>query len=188
MTPSQRILVLGGTRSGKSAYAEALVDSSSPVRYVATGRRDPSDADWEARIDDHRARRPEQWSTVEASANLAEVIGEESGSTIVDDLGTWLTHTFDDLNAWDSPRGTVGPRVDAVVDAVAAATGHLILVSPEVGMSVVPETRAGRLFQDEIGSLNSSLAAVCDSVVLVVAGLPLVLKSSDTPLPRKGRQ
>ncbi|MBY6411405.1 bifunctional adenosylcobinamide kinase/adenosylcobinamide-phosphate guanylyltransferase [Rhodococcus sp. BP-252] len=182
MTPGQRILVLGGTRSGKSAYAESLVDSASPVRYVATGRRDPSDADWQARIDSHVARRPAEWTTVEASSDLPAVIGGSDDSTIVDDLGTWLTHTIDDLNAWDSPRGTVAPRVDAVVHAVAAHSGHLVLVSPEVGMSVVSETRSGRLFQDEIGAMNSSLAAVCDTVVLVVAGLPLTLKS-DPPSP-----
>ncbi len=115
------------------------------------------------------------------------MLGDHLGTTIVDDLGTWLTHTIDDHRAWDSPRGTVAPDVATLVDAVSRSREHLVIVSPEVGMSVVPDTRSGRLFQDEIGSLNSALAAVCDTVVLVVAGLPLTLKTSDGQVPGKAR-
>lgn len=171
-----RTLVLGGARSGKSGHAESLA-VLEPVRYVATGRRDATDEDWQCRIERHRASRPKQWSTVETVASLSGVVSQPwNGTTLVDDLGTWLTGMLDDAAAWELPRGTIAPAVDALVDAVAESTSALVLVSPEVGLSVVPESRSGRLFRDELGLLNSRLAAVCDRVLLVVAGLALPLK------------
>lgn len=184
MTLPLRTLVLGGTRSGKSAFAEALVDGSHPVRYLATGRHDPTDADWVERIDAHRRRRPAQWTTVESPADLAQALSAGiDGATIVDDVGTWLTGALDDRQAWDLPRGTITPASDALVQAVAHCTTPVVLVSPEVGWGVVPATRSGRLFQDEMGTLNRKLATVCDSVVLVVAGLPLTLKTPSLNTP-----
>lgn len=174
-----RTLVLGGARSGKSAYAEGIVSAGRSVRYIATGRRDPADPDWEERIDQHQARRPHSWTTVETARDAdleAELRSLAAQPTIVDDLGTWLTAEIDSAAAWDLPRGTIGARLDGVVDAVRCHVGTLVLVTPEVGQGVIPETRSGRLFRDEIGALNSRLAQVCDRVVLVVAGLPLVLK------------
>ena len=181
MSNPHRTLVLGGARSGKSAHAEALFSPGAPVRYVATARRDSTDVDWENRIDQHRVRRPSHWSTVEtaASGDLAiQLERENSAATLVDDLGTWLTGEFDRHNAWESPRGTITPAVDALIGSVQNYCGSLVLVSPEVGLAVIPETRSGRLFRDEIGTLNARLAAICDRVVLVVAGLPLVLKDT----------
>ncbi|WP_345345497.1 bifunctional adenosylcobinamide kinase/adenosylcobinamide-phosphate guanylyltransferase [Rhodococcus olei] len=175
--PALRILVLGGTRSGKSGHAEALMPGGD-VRYVATARIDPADGDWNARIDEHRRRRPAHWSTVESAAGpgLAAILRSDGPPTLVDDLGTWLTAELDDADGWDAPRGTIGPRCDDLVDAVAGYRSTLVLVSPEVGLGVIPETRSGRLFRDEIGALNGRLAQVCDEVHLAVAGLPLRLK------------
>ena len=171
-----RTLVLGGARSGKSGHAESLA-VLEPVRYLATGRRDATDEDWQRRIDGHRASRPKHWTTVETVTSLAAVIAQPwDGTTVVDDLGTWLTGMLDDARAWDLPRGTIAPALDTLVGAVADCTSTLVLVSPEVGLSVVPESRSGRLFRDELGLLNSRLAAVCDRVLLVVAGLALTLK------------
>lgn len=177
------MLVLGGARSGKSAFAEAAAAAyaqhhSCDVRYIATGRRDPNDADWAARIDAHRRRRPESWRTAESTVGLPVLLGDHADVTVVDDLGSWLTGVIDDNHAWELPRGTVVPECDELVDAVAGCTGTVVLVSPEVGWGVVPATRSGRLFQDEMGALNGRLAAVCDRVVLVVAGLPLTLKNT----------
>ncbi|WP_232331812.1 bifunctional adenosylcobinamide kinase/adenosylcobinamide-phosphate guanylyltransferase [Nocardia puris] len=172
----RRTLVLGGARSGKSAYAERLAEESGAVRYVATSVPDPADLDFAERIARHRERRPATWSVVE-SADAAAVLADATpGATLVDDIGTWLTARIDALGAWEAPRGTVAPDADALAAAVAAYAHRLILVSPEVGMGVVPATRSGRLFRDEIGMLNQRLAAACDEVVLVVAGLPLRLK------------
>jgi len=166
--------VLGGTRSGKSGYAEQLLSARAAVRYVATARHVPGDAEWTARIDAHRARRPAAWTTVE-DADLPALLRAGGGPLLVDDIATWLTGVLDDAGAWD--RGVdVSPQVDALVEAVRAAPGRVVLVSAEVGLGVVPATRAGRLFRDELGALNAALARVCDEVLLLVAGLPLRLK------------
>lgn len=123
-------------------------------------------------------RRPSNWTTVESSTGLIQALSTQGCDiTVVDDLGTWLTGAIDDRHAWELPRGTVTPDTDALVQAVSQCFEPVVLVSPEVGWGVVPETRSGRLFQDEMGTLNRRLAEVCDSVVLVVAGLPLALKS-----------
>ncbi|MEN0138368.1 MAG: bifunctional adenosylcobinamide kinase/adenosylcobinamide-phosphate guanylyltransferase [Rhodococcus sp. (in: high G+C Gram-positive bacteria)] len=178
-----RTLVLGGARSGKSAHAEDLTQAlagAGQVRYVATSHRDPDDHDWEHRVAEHRDRRPDSWVTVETAhhRDLADQLRSptDAAATLVDDLGTWLTVELDGAAAWDSPRGTIGPRADDLVDSVRDYRGALVLVTPEVGLGVIPETRSGRLFRDEIGALNARLAQVCDRVVLVVAGLTMTLK------------
>jgi adenosylcobinamide kinase / adenosylcobinamide-phosphate guanylyltransferase len=172
-----RTLILGGARSGKSGYAETLAErGGAPVRYLATAALDPADADFGARVAAHRARRPSDWRVLEtAHADLPALL-DGPGATLVDDIGTWLTGRIDARHAWASPRGTVAAEMDALVHAVETCRGRLILVSPEVGWGVVPATRSGRLFRDELGSLNQRLAAACDEVFLVVAGLPMRLK------------
>jgi adenosylcobinamide kinase/adenosylcobinamide-phosphate guanylyltransferase len=165
--------VLGGARSGKSAHAEGLAAGS--VTYVATARRDPADAEWQARIAAHVARRPPTWSTVETT-DLPAVLDSVPGTVLVDDLATWLTGVLDDTGAWEGPVSEARARCDELVAAVARREGPLVLVSAEVGLGVVPATRSGRLFRDELGSLNARLAQVCDEVLLLVAGLPLRLR------------
>ncbi|MVU82259.1 nicotinate-nucleotide--dimethylbenzimidazole phosphoribosyltransferase [Nocardia sp. ET3-3] len=168
-----RTLVLGGARSGKSAYAEQLV-ASEAVRYVATAVADPADADFAERIAAHRARRPAHWTLVEGDPVAA--LNEATPVTLVDDLGTWLTARLDARAAWESPRGTVSPDLDRLVTAVDHYRERLVIVSPEVGLGVIPATASGRLFRDEIGTLNQRLAEVCDEVILVVAGQALRVK------------
>jgi adenosyl cobinamide kinase/adenosyl cobinamide phosphate guanylyltransferase len=169
-----RTLVLGGTRSGKSGYAEELLPADAPVRYLATARRYADDAEWTARIDAHRARRPPTWTTVE-EPDVGALVRAGGGPLLVDDLATWVTGVLDDAGAWDRAVD-ISPQVDALVGAVSAAPGRVVLVSAEVGLGVVPSTRAGRVFRDELGALNAALARVCDEVVLLVAGLPVRLK------------
>ncbi|QIS02787.1 bifunctional adenosylcobinamide kinase/adenosylcobinamide-phosphate guanylyltransferase [Nocardia brasiliensis] len=173
-----KTLVLGGARSGKSAFAEGLAAAAGgAVRYLATSVPDPADLDFAERIAKHRDRRPADWSVVESADPAAVLRGHPpEGATLVDDIGTWLTARIDARDAWEAPRGTVTPDADALIDAVAAYQHRLIIVSPEVGMGVVPATRSGRLFRDEIGTLNQRLAHTCDEAFLVVAGLPLRLK------------
>jgi adenosylcobinamide kinase/adenosylcobinamide-phosphate guanylyltransferase len=172
--PILKTLVLGGTRSGKSGYAEELLPADAPVRYLATARRHADDAEWTARIDAHRARRPPTWTTVE-EPDVGALVRAGGGPLLVDDLATWLTGVLDDAGAWDRAVD-ISPQVDALVGAVSAAPGRVVLVSAEVGLGVVPSTRAGRVFRDELGALNAALARVCDEVVLLVAGLPVRLK------------
>ncbi|MBW0102525.1 bifunctional adenosylcobinamide kinase/adenosylcobinamide-phosphate guanylyltransferase [Pseudonocardia sp. KRD291] len=171
----RRTLVLGGTRSGKSGYAEDLLPADTAVRYAATARRLPGDDEWEARIAAHRGRRPATWVTVESPDLVGELSGP--GPLLVDDLGTWLTNVLDDASAWTEPTlpPAVTRRAEALVDAVRRTRGRVVLVSAEVGMGVVPETRSGRVFRDQLGALNAALAEACDETVLVIAGLAVPL-------------
>ena len=149
------------------------------MRYLATARRRPGDAEWDARIAAHRTRRPAGWTTVEEPDVPALLRAAEPGAPLlVDDLATWLTGVLDDAQAWERTDvpAVVGEHVAALVDAVGSCRGRAVLVSAEVGLGVVPSTRAGRVFRDELGALNAALAAVCDEVLLLVAGLPLRLK------------
>ncbi|MGY0497701.1 bifunctional adenosylcobinamide kinase/adenosylcobinamide-phosphate guanylyltransferase [Nocardia sp. FBN12] len=175
MPAPTRTLVLGGARSGKSAFAENLLTDAPTVRYLATAVHDPADHDFADRIALHRDRRPAHWTTVE-NTEPATVLATASAATLLDDIGTWLTARLDTRNAWDAPRGTVAPDCAALVEAVDAYRERLVIVSPEVGMGIIPATRSGRLFRDEIGTLNQQLARVCDEAYLIVAGLPLRLK------------
>jgi len=169
-----RVLALGGIRSGKSAWAEAEIGGAGdPVRYIATGAVD-SDAGWAARVSAHRDRRPPHWHTVETRDVASELASDPTTPTLVDDVGGWLVAAMDRCSAWTG--GSITDAADALMDAVGAFTGRLTLVSPEVGLSVVPATESGRLFADALGEVNQRLAAVCDRVVLVVAGLPVVVK------------
>jgi adenosylcobinamide kinase/adenosylcobinamide-phosphate guanylyltransferase len=174
-----RILVLGGIRSGKSQWAESAiarsVDAAAPVRYLATGPRPASDAEWSARVDAHRRRRPAHWPTVETTA-IATELRSEATATVVDDIGAWLTAAMDRAGAWTG--ASVSPDIDDLLEAVGSFASPLALVSPEVGLTVVPATESGRRFADELGVLNQRLAGVCDRVVLVVAGQPVTVKDA----------
>lgn len=172
-----RTLVLGGIRSGKSLWAEAtLADEApdmEPVRYLATGPSPADDPEWAARVAAHRRRRQSRWSTVETT-DVATQLRTLSIATLIDDIGSWLTAAMDRSDAWAG--GSVAADVDDLLDAVGGFCAPLALVSPEVGLTVVPATAGGRRFADELGSLNQRLAAVCDRVVLVIAGQPLAVK------------
>lgn len=171
-------LVLGGARSGKSAHAEGLLPAAEAT-YVATARTDPADDEWTARIATHRSRRPAGWRTVELAdpLGLAPLLSAAPpGPLLVDDLATWLTALLDDTGGWDGDVSSAAAACARLVDAVAATRAELVLVSAEVGLGVVPATRSGRLFRDQLGALNASLAQVCTEVVLLVAGIPLRLR------------
>jgi adenosylcobinamide kinase / adenosylcobinamide-phosphate guanylyltransferase len=174
-----RTLVLGGIRSGKSRWAEQAIEAAAgphpTVTYVATAA-DRDDAKFAERIAAHRHRRPPAWSTVESS-DVPAVLRRCQTPTLVDDVGNWLTAVMDRRRAWEG--GAVDADVEDLVGAVADFGSPLVLVSPEVGLSVVPATAAGRLFTDALGTLNQRLAAVCDRVVLVVAGLPVTVKPAE---------
>ena len=170
--------MLGGIRSGKSQWAETtiagLISDMQAVRYLATGSDGADDSEWSARVAAHRLRRPAHWSTVETTDVATQLRSDGATATLVDDVGSWLTTAMDRAGAWTG--GSVADDVTDLLDAVGAYTAPLALVSPEVGLTVVPPTEAGRRFADELGSLNQRLAAVCDRVVLVVAGQPVAVK------------
>jgi adenosylcobinamide kinase/adenosylcobinamide-phosphate guanylyltransferase len=174
-----RVLALGGIRSGKSQWAETTIASAAgargAVRYVATGSTS-TEPEWSARVSAHRRRRPGTWSTVESTDVSRQLRDDHDLPTLVDDIGGWLVAAMDHRDAWAG--GAIAADVDDLVDAVGAFQGPLVLVSPEVGLAVVPATESGRRFADELGALNQRLAAVCDRVVLVIAGQPLTVKET----------
>ena len=159
-----RTLVLGGNRSGKSAFAESLLADAPAVDYVATAVPDPGDAEWTARIAAHRARRLPNWATLETT-DVAAVLRRAGGPLLIDSITLWLSAALDDP-----------ARVDDLCAAWQATTRRVVVVSDEVGSGVVPMTDAGRRFRDALGLLNQRLAGAADDVHLVVAGLPLRLK------------
>ena len=171
-----RTLVLGGIRSGKSAWAERrITESDCATRYLATGATSGGDEDWARRVAAHRARRPAHWATIETTDVAATLRADPATAALVDDIGGWLTAVMDGCDAWNG--GSIERHVAELVDAVAEFDAPLVLVSPEVGLTVVPATEAGRRFADELGTLNQRLAAVSDRVVLVVAGVAVPIKS-----------
>lgn len=175
-----RTLVLGGIRSGKSATAERLVETLTGVTYVATGPQPGADADWADRVDAHSARRPAEWATVE-SIDLPAVLTALGGPALVDGLGTWAAAQLDALGAWDAPRaewsGAAEHLVEDLANSIRDCPHHLVIVSDEVGLTLVPEHRSARVFADLLGLANQRVAEVCDTVHLVVAGQVLVIKA-----------
>lgn len=166
-------LILGGVRSGKSRLAEQRAGSGE-VTYLATAR--PGDAGMAARIAAHRARRPAHWRTVECGTGLAATLRAEAAPgrcLLVDCLTLWLTGLI------ETPD-TLTAEADRLLAALPQLPGHVILVGNEVGLGIVPPGEVSRRFLDAAGSLHQRLAAVCDRVTLVAAGLPLTLKG-DTP-------
>lgn len=178
-----RTLILGGVRSGKSGHGESLLLDHASVRYLATGPTTSSDAEWVARLAAHRARRDDRYTTVE-TIDVAAALRSDQTVTLLDDLGNWLAAQLDAVGGWgDAPVDLTSVRTE-ICSAIADFTGDLVIISPEVGLSVVPPTPAGRRFQDELGALNEAVAAVCDRVVLTVAGRVLELPASaSTPAP-----
>ncbi|MFD6261324.1 bifunctional adenosylcobinamide kinase/adenosylcobinamide-phosphate guanylyltransferase [Micromonospora chalcea] len=178
------LLVLGGIRSGKSEIAESLVADAPTVRYVATAPAgDPEDTEWAARLAAHRARRPGSWTTEETAANpgrLVEVIAAAgpNETLLVDDLGGWVTVLLDPAHQPADDTATIAE----LAAAVRSSTARLVLVSPEVGLSLVPTTPLGRAFTDALGAANRAVADACDAVALVVAGQAAWLKPA-APAP-----
>ena len=164
------VLVLGGTRSGKSAVAESmaarLAGVGGDVTYVATARLDPSDADHAARVEAHRSRRPGGWTTVECSepATLPGLLRGTPGVVLLDSLGTWVAGHHD-----------LGADPGPLVDALRARAGTTVVVSEEVGLAPHAPTEVGRRFTDALGEVNRAVSAVADHALLVVAGRAIEL-------------
>jgi adenosylcobinamide kinase / adenosylcobinamide-phosphate guanylyltransferase len=166
-------LVLGGARSGKSRYAERIVEGAAAAgTYCATA--EAGDAEMAARIAAHRARRGRFWQTVEAPLALVPVMASEptrGRPLLVDCLTLWLSN----LLLAGKP---IEEETERLCAALRLADGPIVLVANEVGMGLVPETPLGRRFRDAAGRLNQDVAAIADRVVFVAAGLPLVLKDA----------
>ncbi|GAA3554644.1 hypothetical protein GCM10022419_038800 [Nonomuraea rosea] len=170
----RRALLLGGSRSGKSAEAELRLAAEPYVTYVATGPGGEGDGEWAARVRAHRVRRPAHWETAETT-DLAGTVRRAATPLLIDGLGTWLAAVFDEHGAWEGDRAPVAARCDELVAAWRQTPERIVAVSDEVGMGVVPATASGRAFRDALGRLNERLAAESEYVALVVAGRLLEL-------------
>ena len=196
-------LVIGGTRSGKSAHAERLAAASGlRVRYVATA--DAGDPAMAARIGAHRARRPEDWETLEAGPRLADVLGDAAGMCVlIDGLGVWIAGAMDRAGAFETTAGAFGPgdgsalvhireKLLADIEELLRAAGEaaapdeirelsLIVVTEQAGDGVLPADGGSRAWLDMLGEATQRIAARADRVELVVAGRALSLGGAHAP-------
>jgi adenosylcobinamide kinase/adenosylcobinamide-phosphate guanylyltransferase len=190
-------LIIGGARSGKSRFAQAIAEApAGDIELIVTA--EILDEEMRARVAKHRAERPSHWHVTEAPIDLPEAIerlslgysprtasaqandnpvrnAHPTSFVLVDCLTLWLS------NILCTQPDTLESRVQSLSAAIQAAQGQLVLVSNEVGWSIVPDNPLARLFRDEQGRLNQRVAALCDEVTLVAAGLPLTLKSNGAP-------
>ena len=164
-----RVLVLGGARSGKSAFAERLATEIGGSRtYIATGRA--WDDEMRERIARHQTDRGEGWTTIEEPLDLlGALLRVQTGAVLVDCLTLWITNLMMEERDCDAAFAAL----EAALPDVPATT---VLVSNEVGLGIVPMDAMARAFRDHAGRLHQRLAAVCDRVYLVTAGLPQQLK------------
>lgn len=178
------MLVLGGARSGKSVTAERMLAGRDHVDYVATGAApDDSDPEWTARVNAHRRRRPAHWVTLE-TRDLDPVLTASSAErlatpVLVDCLSTWLAGVMDETGLWHERAGAgkeLVSRVDGLLTAWRSTRRHVVAVSNEVGMGVVPATASGVRYRDELGILNARVAAECEQVWFCVAGIARRIK------------
>lgn len=171
-----RTLVLGGMGSGKSAHAESLItdigtETYGPAIYIATA--EARDGDMTARIERHKVRRGAGWHTVEEPLEIAIALrryGERGAPILIECLSLWLA------NLLEAGRQPIAETADLLA-ALAAVPAPVVLVSNEVGMGGVPGNALARQYAEAAGTMNQTVAAVCDHVVLVAAGIPLSLKS-----------
>lgn len=179
MFEHQLILVTGPARSGKSEWAETLAEQSGKaVVYVATAQVDPTDREWQSRIEQHRQRRPSTWQTLAVPIALTETIQTASPDSclLVDSLGTWLA------NLLEQDDVTWNKTLSALLDSVHQATSTLIFVAEETGWGIVPAYPVGRLFRDRLGTLTRQIGAIAHPVYLVTGGHVLNLSSLGVPL------
>lgn len=174
-TTPQLVLVLGGCRSGKSRFALELAERMGKRRlFVATA--EPFDDEMRERIAKHRAARGPEWQTVEAPLALAEALRERAGKVdvaLVDCLTVWLGNL---LCPEHQPPRSQEDAVPSLLAELGRRRAHVVVVSNEVGLGIVPENALARRFRDEQGRLNQQVAAIADCVVFVAAGLPMTLK------------
>ena len=173
VSPLPRLtLVLGGARSGKSRYAESLIESR-PGAWIYLATAEPGDREMAARIRAHQERRGRRWRTIEAPLELASALSDAAApdnAVLVDCLTLWLANV---IAAGRDAEAETG----ALTRALGALAGPAVLVSNEVGLGIVPDNALARRFRDLAGGLHQAVGEVAQSVVFLAAGLPLHLKS-----------
>lgn len=169
-------LILGGARSGKSHFAEVVAtESGLDVLYVATAQA--HDDEMQQRIQHHQQQRPDHWQLIEEPINLVSVLKDNANTStciLVDCLTLWLSNQL----CSDKYKNQIEKNVTELVEVVSNLPGKIIFVSNEVSMGIIPVGEINRKFVDEAGRLHQRLAAVCDNVILMVAGIPGYIKGN----------
>lgn len=172
------ILITGGARSGKSAYAErrAAELGGDTVTYIATAQA--LDEEMERRIARHRAERPDAWRTLEVPRGVGGALGAVEGVALVDCLTVLASNALLAVEGEgeEAAQAAVLAEAEALRDAAVAREGATLVVTNEVGMGVHPPTSLGRWYRDALGRANQRVAAAADEVVLLVSGVPLRVK------------
>ncbi len=163
-------LILGGARSGKSAYAEAIIRAMPPP-WIYCATAEALDDEMRTRIVHHQARRAQGWITLETPLDLAEALAAQKHPMLVDCLTLWLTNVM--LAGRD-----VGAESAKLLAAATSAAAPVVFVSNEVGLGIVPDNALARAFRDHAGRLNQEFARISNRVVFMTAGLPMVLKDA----------
>lgn len=181
------ILILGGARSGKSAEAVRIAQESKDGQVLFVATAEPGDNEMRLRIEKHRGERPAHWHTLEAPRHIGKAIGRQSErySTIIVDCITLLVSNLlvDKPDPYaEAVRESVDQEFEEIVRAAIElpCASRMIVVSNEVGTGMVPLTPVGRAFRDLVGKANQRLAAASNRTVLMVAGIPLVLKGEES--------
>jgi adenosylcobinamide kinase / adenosylcobinamide-phosphate guanylyltransferase len=178
------ILVTGAARSGKSEWAEYMAkqiaaQSGRAVTYVATAQLDPNDAEWQARIAQHRKRRPPEWNTLSVPMDLPAILRSATASDcfLIDSLGTWLANLLEqDELTWEQ-------TAQALITSLSQTSAQVIVVAEETGWGIVPAYPIGRTFRDRLGQLTRQIGMIANPVYLVASGHILNLSQLGTPLP-----
>lgn len=170
--PSKMItLVLGGTRSGKTAYAESLAVSEDEKKTIYIATAEPIDDEIKARIKQHQESRSPRFELVEEPHNIIEQLKKHDSNHIllIDSIGTWLTNHM-------MAGSDINKLIEETVSTLRETKASIVLVSEEVGMGIVPESQMAREFRDHIGRANQRIGQEADKIIMMVAGHPLTIK------------
>ena len=172
------LLLLGGARSGKSACAQELAGlAGGRVLFCATA--EPLDDEMQSRIEKHRRSRPPNWETLEAGRDIGRALARQApeyDAIIIDCITILVANVMGDGADAEKAESAVNAEILSLIELLKRKQSNYILVSNEAGSGLVPDNRLGRLYRDELGKANQKLAAVCDEVYLLTAGIPLKLK------------
>jgi adenosylcobinamide kinase/adenosylcobinamide-phosphate guanylyltransferase len=176
--PKKGILILGGARSGKSSFAQQMAGKlGQRVLFVATG--EPLDDEMQARISEHKKSRPREWRTIETPGNVTEQIKKhvfDADVVLIDCLTLLVSNLLSTDSDYVKTEGEVLIQIENLVTLLKQLNLSWVIVSNEVGMGIVPETRLGRVYRDILGKVNQLVAIQATEVYFMISGIPVKIK------------